>query len=123
MKLLMLVGMVGVKVMVDLYNLFMVSEVIDFVCCEEFDFICKEFVEGKLFVEIKGLSWCVKDGLIEYNEVCLIFENMDELLFVVFVYKCDLKIDNYFIGYLNYLYVLIYMGCGCKLCCMFCLWL
>ncbi|MEX3922380.1 radical SAM protein, partial [Paraburkholderia sp. BR10872] len=31
-------------------------------------------------------------------------------------------IENYFIGYLNYPYVSIYTGRGCKSRCTFCLW-
>ncbi|WP_330996035.1 hopanoid biosynthesis associated radical SAM protein HpnJ [Burkholderia stagnalis] len=122
MKPSMLVGMVGAKVMVDPHNSLTASEAIDFVCREEFDYTCKEIAEGKPFPEIKGLSWRAKDGSIEHNEARPILENMDELPFVAPVYKRDLKIDNYFIGYLNYPYVSIYTGRGCKSRCTFCLW-
>ena len=37
-------------------------------------------------------------------------ENMDELPFVVDVYKRDLTIENYFIGYLQHPYVSLYTG-------------
>lgn len=105
MKPSMRVGMVGAKVMVDPHNSLTASEAIDFVCREEFDYTCKEIAEGKPFPEIKGLSWRAKDGSIEHNEARPILENMDELPFVAPIYKRDLKIDNYFIGYLNYPYV------------------
>jgi radical SAM superfamily enzyme YgiQ (UPF0313 family) len=49
-------------------------------------------------------------------------ENMDELPFVAPVYQRDLKIDNYFIGYLKHPYVSIYTGRGCRSRCTFCLW-
>jgi radical SAM superfamily enzyme YgiQ (UPF0313 family) len=49
-------------------------------------------------------------------------ENMDELPWVAPVYKRDLKIDNYFIGYLKHPYVSIYTGRGCRSKCTFCLW-
>ena len=114
MKPSMRVGMVGAKVMVDPHNSLTASEAIDFVCREEFDYTCKEIAEGKPFPEIKGLSWRAKDGSIEHNEARPILENMDELPFVAPIYKRDLKIDNYFIGYLNYPYVSIYTGRGCK---------
>src|SRR5581483_9367314 len=117
-----LVGMVGAKVMVDPHNSLTATEAIDFVCREEFDFTCKELAEGKPFAEIKGLSWRAKDGSIEHNEARPILENMDALPFVAPIYKRDLKIDNYFIGYLNYPYVSIYTGRGCKSRCTFCLW-
>ena len=47
---------------------------------------------------------------------------MDELPFVTPVYKRDLKIENYFIGYLKHPYVSLYTGRGCKSRCTFCLW-
>ncbi|MBB3260755.1 radical SAM superfamily enzyme YgiQ (UPF0313 family), partial [Paraburkholderia bannensis] len=118
----LLVGMVGAKVMVDPHNSLTATEAIDFVCREEFDYTCKEIAEGRPFPEIKGLSWRAKDGSIEHNEARPILENMDELPFVAPIYKRDLKIDNYFIGYLNYPYVSIYTGRGCKSRCTFCLW-
>ena len=117
-----LVGMVGAKVMVDPHNSLTATEAIDFICREEFDFTCKEIAEGKPFPEIKGLSWRAKDGSIEHNEARPILEDMDALPFVAPVYKRDLKIENYFIGYLNYPYVSIYTGRGCKSRCTFCLW-
>jgi radical SAM superfamily enzyme YgiQ (UPF0313 family) len=49
-------------------------------------------------------------------------ENMDELPFVTPVYKRDLKIEDYFIGYLKHPYMSIYTGRGCKSRCTFCLW-
>jgi radical SAM superfamily enzyme YgiQ (UPF0313 family) len=47
---------------------------------------------------------------------------MDELPHVVDVYKRDLKIEDYFIGYLNHPYLSVYTGRGCKSRCTFCLW-
>jgi radical SAM superfamily enzyme YgiQ (UPF0313 family) len=38
------------------------------------------------------------------------------------VYKRDLKIENYFIGYLKHPYLSLYTGRGCKSRCTFCLW-
>ncbi|RQH07569.1 hopanoid biosynthesis associated radical SAM protein HpnJ [Paraburkholderia dinghuensis] len=117
-----LVGMVGAKVAVDAHNSLAATAAIDFVCREEFDYTCKEVAEGKPFPEIKGLSWRAKDGSIEHNADRPMIENMDELPFVAPIYKRDLKIENYFIGYLNYPYVSIYTGRGCKSRCTFCLW-
>ncbi|MEM5291972.1 radical SAM protein, partial [Paraburkholderia sabiae] len=117
-----LVGMVGAKVAVDPHNSLTASDAIDFVCREEFDFTCKEIAEGVPFAQIKGLSYRAADGSIEHNEARPILENMDELPFVAPVYKRDLKIDNYFIGYLKHPYVSIYTGRGCRSRCTFCLW-
>jgi radical SAM superfamily enzyme YgiQ (UPF0313 family) len=47
---------------------------------------------------------------------------MDSLPFVTEVYKRDLKIEDYFIGYLKHPYISIYTGRGCKSRCTFCLW-
>ena len=47
---------------------------------------------------------------------------MDSLPHVVDVYKRDLVIENYFIGYLRHPYLSVYTGRGCKSRCTFCLW-
>jgi radical SAM superfamily enzyme YgiQ (UPF0313 family) len=47
---------------------------------------------------------------------------MDGLPFVAPVYKRDLNIENYFIGYLKHPYVSFYTGRGCRSKCTFCLW-
>jgi radical SAM superfamily enzyme YgiQ (UPF0313 family) len=47
---------------------------------------------------------------------------MDQLPFVTEVYKRDLRIEDYFIGYLLHPYVSLYTGRGCKSRCTFCLW-
>src|SRR6202023_662791 len=41
---------------------------------------------------------------------------------VIDVYKRDLTIENYFIGYLQHPYVSLYTGRGCRSKCTFCLW-
>ena len=51
-----------------------------------------------------------------------ILQDMDDLPFVTPVYKRDLEIENYFIGYLKHPYISIYTGRGCKSRCTFCLW-
>jgi radical SAM superfamily enzyme YgiQ (UPF0313 family) len=47
---------------------------------------------------------------------------MDSLPFVTPVYKRDLQVSRYFIGYLRHPYISIYTGRGCKSRCTFCLW-
>ena len=47
---------------------------------------------------------------------------MDALPFVIDVYKRDLVIEDYFIGYLLHPYVSLYTGRGCRSQCTFCLW-
>jgi radical SAM superfamily enzyme YgiQ (UPF0313 family) len=48
--------------------------------------------------------------------------NMDALPWVADVYKRDLQIEKYFIGYLLHPYVSLYTGRGCPAQCTFCLW-
>ena len=47
---------------------------------------------------------------------------MDALPWVADVYKRDLQIEKYFIGYLLHPYVSLYTGRGCPAQCTFCLW-
>ena len=117
-----LIGMVGAKVAVDPLNSLIASEAIDFVCREEFDYTCQDIAAGKPFADVPGINYRAQDGSVESTGPRPMIENMDELPFVAPVYKRDLKIDNYFIGYLNYPYVSIYTGRGCKSRCTFCLW-
>jgi radical SAM superfamily enzyme YgiQ (UPF0313 family) len=47
---------------------------------------------------------------------------MDDLPFVSKVYKDNLRVEDYFIGYLKHPYISLYTGRGCKSRCTFCLW-
>ena len=51
-----------------------------------------------------------------------VLENMDLLPFVTPVYKRDLTVEHYAIGYLRHPYVSLYTGRGCRSKCTFCLW-
>jgi hypothetical protein len=75
---------------------------------------CQDVAAGKPLAGIAGLSYRLPDGTIEHNPARPMIENMDELPFVAPVYKRDLKIQNYFIGYLMHPYVSIYTGRGCR---------
>jgi radical SAM superfamily enzyme YgiQ (UPF0313 family) len=78
--------------------------------------------EGREWDTIAGLSYRDACGTIRHNPPRPILENMDELPFVTPVYKRDLAVENYFIGYLKHPYVSLYTGRGCKSRCTFCLW-
>ncbi|MDB5757273.1 MAG: hopanoid biosynthesis associated radical protein HpnJ [Burkholderia sp.] len=117
-----LVGMVGAKVAVDAAGALQASESIDFVAREEFDYTCKDIADGLPFAEVDGISYRQADGKIVHNAGRQMIEDMDALPFVSPVYQRDLNIHNYFIGYLNYPYVSIYTGRGCRSRCTFCLW-
>ncbi|MBU66686.1 MAG: hopanoid biosynthesis associated radical SAM protein HpnJ [Cupriavidus sp.] len=118
----LMIGMVGAKAAVDPGGTLSATTAIDFVCREEFDYTCQDVAAGKPLREIAGLSFRLPDGSIEHNPSRPMIENMDELPFVAPVYKRDLKIRNYFIGYLLHPYVSIYTGRGCRSRCTFCLW-
>src|SRR5499425_403583 len=115
-------GFIGAKVAVDPAGSLKASPAIDFVARNEFDFTIKEIADGRSWSEIAGLSYRNADGVIVHNEERAILENMDLLPFVTPVYKRDLDIKNYFIGYLKHPYISIYTGRGCKSRCTFCLW-
>jgi hopanoid biosynthesis associated radical SAM protein HpnJ len=115
-------GFIGAKVAVDPAGSLSASKAIDFVAGNEFDFTIKEVAEGRDWGRISGLSYRDAEGRIVHNAPRAILENMDALPFVTPVYKRDLKIENYFIGYLKHPYLSLYTGRGCKSRCTFCLW-
>ncbi len=117
-----MIGMVGAKPAVDPGGTLGASDAIDFVCREEFDYTCQDVAAGKPLKDILGLSYRLPDGSLEHNGQRPMIEDMDELPFVAPVYQRDLKIENYFIGYLKHPYVSIYTGRGCRSRCTFCLW-
>jgi radical SAM superfamily enzyme YgiQ (UPF0313 family) len=117
-----LVGMVGAKVAVDPGGSLAASRAIDFVAREEFDYTCRDVAAGQAFASIAGISWRDEAGSIQHNPPRPMIEDMDELPFVAPVYQRDLDIRNYFIGYLEYPYVSLYTGRGCRSRCTFCLW-
>jgi hopanoid biosynthesis associated radical SAM protein HpnJ len=115
-------GFVGAKVAVQPDESLKYSDVIDFVARNEFDFTVKELAEGRDWGAIDGLSFRNAQGAIVHNKERAILENMDALPFVTEVYRRDLTIEKYFIGYLKHPYVSFYTGRGCKSRCTFCLW-
>ncbi|HTB29787.1 MAG TPA: hopanoid biosynthesis associated radical SAM protein HpnJ [Steroidobacteraceae bacterium] len=116
------IGMVGAQVAVDPAGSLAASTAVDFVAREEFDYTCKDVADGLPLESIAGLSYRRDDGSIQHNAARPMIENMDELPWVAPTYKRDLKIENYFIGYLKHPYVSIYTGRGCRSKCTFCLW-
>jgi hopanoid biosynthesis associated radical SAM protein HpnJ len=115
-------GMIGAKVAVNAEGSLREGAAIDFVARNEFDFTIKDVADDMPWGEIKGISYRNKHGVITHNDDRPIIENMDSLPFVTPVYKRDLVMENYFIGYLKHPYISIYTGRGCKSRCTFCLW-
>ncbi len=115
-------GMIGAKVAVNAEGSLREGAAIDFVARNEFDFTIKDVADDQPWGDIKGISWRNKHGVITHNSDRPMIENMDSLPFVTPVYKRDLVMENYFIGYLKHPYISIYTGRGCKSRCTFCLW-
>lgn len=116
------IGFIGAKVAVEAEkSLRDARGIVDFVARNEFDFTLKEVADGRDWASIKGLSY-MSGGVITHNEDRPMLEHMDDLPFVSPVYQRDLKIEDYFIGYLKHPYISIYTGRGCKSRCTFCLW-
>ncbi|MCE4225418.1 hopanoid biosynthesis associated radical SAM protein HpnJ [Methylobacterium sp. C25] len=118
----LIAGLIGAKVAVDAQGSMAAAPAVDFVARNEFDFTVKEVADGVPMSEIKGLSFRDADGNIVHNEDRPIMTDMDQLPFVTSVYKRDLEMEKYFIGYLKHPYISFYSGRGCKSRCTFCLW-
>ena len=116
------IGFVGAKVAVQPEESLRQGAPIDFVARNEFDFTIKEIAEGRDWAAVDGISYRNGAGGIVHNQDRAILEDMDQLPFVTEVYKRDLRIEDYFIGYLLHPYVSLYTGRGCKSRCTFCLW-
>ena len=114
-------GFVGPHVAVDPAG-GMRDEAVDFVAGNEFDLTIKELAEGRDFARVDGIAWRDRDGRVHLNRPRAILHDMDRLPFVTPVYKEQLRIENYFIGYLKHPYLSLYTGRGCKSRCTFCLW-
>jgi hopanoid biosynthesis associated radical SAM protein HpnJ len=115
------IGFIGAHAAVLPAETLKASAAIDWVGRKEFDFTCKEVAEGRPLSDVSGLSYR-KDGKIVHNPERELIHNMDELPWVVDVYKRDLQIERYSIGYLKEPYVSLYTGRGCPAQCTFCLW-
>ncbi|GAA5264126.1 hypothetical protein ACOSOMT5_P0546 [Acidiphilium sp. MT5] len=117
-----MIGMIGAKVAVQAQESLERAAPVDFVARNEFDFTIKEIAEGRDFAEVDGISYRDAAGAIIHNKDRAVLEDMDSLPFVSDVYKRDLRMEDYFIGYLMHPYVSLYTGRGCKSRCTFCLW-
>lgn len=115
------IGFIGAHTMVLPDETLKSSWAIDWVGLREFDYTCKEVAEGRPLSEIKGLVY-KKDGKIIRNADRELIPDLDALPWVTDVYKRDLDITKYSIGYLKEPYVSLYTGRGCPSQCTFCLW-
>jgi hopanoid biosynthesis associated radical SAM protein HpnJ len=115
------IGMVGAAVAVGPEPALRASRALDFVAGNEFDFTIEEVARGVPLPRIAGLCY-QEDGHVAHTPPRPILEDMDRLPFVTPVYRRDLTVENYAIGYLRHPYVSLYTGRGCRSKCTFCLW-
>ena len=115
------IGFIGAKVAVEPEESLKAAASIDFVCRNEYEFTVQELANGADWSTIKGLSYRDADGKIVHNPEREILMDMDKLPSVLPLYK-QLKVENYFGGYLMHPYMSWYTGRGCKSRCTFCLW-
>jgi radical SAM superfamily enzyme YgiQ (UPF0313 family) len=87
----------------------------------EFDYACAEVAEGRPLGTVRGIAYR-EGGRVRFTPPRPPIEDMDALPFVVDVYRRDLTIEHYVIGYLLHPYVSLYTGRGCRSKCTFCLW-
>jgi hopanoid biosynthesis associated radical SAM protein HpnJ len=116
-----MIGLVGAHAAVLPAETLKASAAIDWVGRKEFDYTCAEVAAGRPLAEVAGLSFR-RDGRIVHNRERELIADMDALPWVVDVYKRDLQIEKYFIGYLLHPYLSLYTGRGCPAQCTFCLW-
>ena len=115
------VGFVGAHVAVAREAALKASPAIEFVAGNEFDFTIQEIAQGRPLDQVAGLSYRT-NGHVHRTPERAPLEDMDRLPWVVDVYKRDLEVERYFIGYLLHPYVSLYTGRGCRSKCTFCLW-
>jgi len=117
----LMIGLVGAHVAVNPEPSVLASAALDFVARNEFDYTIREIAEGRPLPEVDGISYKI-DGRAVHNPERQLIADMDTLPSVIDVYRRDLVIEDYFIGYLEHPYVSFYTGRGCKSRCTFCLW-
>ena len=115
------IGMVGAAVAVAPEASMRNSPAVDWVARGEFDLTVQEIAQGRPLARVAGLAYR-DDGRVASTPDRPVLEDMDRLPFVTPVYKRDLTVENYAIGYLRHPYVSLYTGRGCRSKCTFCLW-
>jgi len=116
-----LVGLCGAHTAVNPTSSLEASEAVDFVCNKEYDYTLLEIAQGRDLAEVTGISYR-REGKLHHNAPRTEIPDMDALPSVLDVYRRDLDITKYYIGYLPHPYVSFYTGRGCRSRCTFCLW-
>lgn len=116
-----LVGMVGPHCTALPEETLQGCKALDFIARGEFDYTLSDIARGRPLSEVRGIS-LFRNGKIIHNEDRPPIQDLDLLPSVLDVYKRDLDINKYFIGYLLHPYLSFYTGRGCPGRCTFCLW-
>ena len=117
----LLVGFVGSHPTVLPEETLLGCKAADFAAIGEFDYTVAEIARGTPLEKVKGIA-CRSNGNPLRTPPRPFIENLDGLPFVTEIYARDLKLEDYFIGYLQHPYVSLYTGRGCRSRCTFCLW-
>jgi len=117
----MLMGMVGPHCTALPEDTLLGCSSLDFVAKGEFDYSVADIAKGKPLSKVEGIAFSRNNRII-HNEDRAPMEDLDALPSVLDVYKRDLNIKKYFIGYLLHPYLSFYTGRGCPGRCTFCLW-
>jgi len=115
------IGFVGPQAMVLPEDTLKASSAIDFVVRGEFDHAVTEIAAGKPLSGVDGIAYR-ENGSFQFTPNRPPLQDLDSLPFVSDVYARDLRIEDYFIGYLLHPYLSLYTGRGCRSHCTFCLW-
>lgn len=116
-----LIGFVGPHVMIRSKETLLMSKAIDFVATGEFDHLVPEIAGGIPLRNVAGIAFRSNGEIIRTPDRSPT-QDLDSLPFVAEVYARDLRVEDYFIGYLQHPYLSIYTGRGCRSRCTFCLW-
>jgi hopanoid biosynthesis associated radical SAM protein HpnJ len=115
------IGLVGAAAGVAPQRVLSGCPAVSFVARGEFDLTVQEVAQGRPLGRVRGLTYRL-NGHVEATADRPPLEDMDRLPFVTPVYKRDLTVERYSIGYLLHPYVSLYTGRGCRSRCTFCLW-
>ena len=116
-----MVGMVGAYVGVLPEPSMNEAPAVDWMAVGEFDFTCVDVASRKPLHDVPGITYR-DSGAVAFTPPRPKLEDMNLLPSVLDVYRRDLTIENYCNGYLDYPYLSLYTGRGCRSKCTFCLW-
>ncbi len=116
------IGLIGAHPAVLPHETLRSSDALDFVCRSEFDHTCLELAQGRPYGDVRGLTYRGSDGLVRHNPDREPVLDWDTMPSVLPVYRRDLDVRRYSIGYLLHPYISFYTGRGCPAKCTFCLW-